>query len=366
MVCEVLLAINGMFISSDYNQGRFSLKGKAMILVTGGAGYIGSHTIIELLNANYELLVLDNFSNSSRVVFDRVEKITGKRPLVVEGDIRDAALLDGLFRQYLISAVIHFAGLKAVGESVEQPMRYYDNNVVGSLRLFEAMKKAGVYKLVFSSSATVYGDPHAVPIDEGFPLKTTNPYGRSKLMVEDMLRDVGQADPAWRVALLRYFNPVGAHHSGLIGEDPQGIPNNLMPFVAQVAVGRRSELNVFGQDYATPDGTGVRDYIHVVDLAKGHLAALASLDSRLGVNATNLGTGRGYSVLEVVAAFQKASGRSVPFRIVDRRPGDVASCYANPSQAKECLGWSANLDIEAMCVDAWRWQSQNPFGFREG
>lgn len=334
-----------------------------MILVTGGAGYIGSHTVVELLAAGHELLILDNFSNSSPKVLERIAQISGKTPPVVDGDIRDAGLLEKLFAAYPIASVIHFAGLKAVGESVEQPMRYYDNNVVGSLRLFEAMAKAGVHRLVFSSSATVYGDPHRVPIDESFPLQVTNPYGRSKLMIEDMLRDIGQADSKWRVALLRYFNPVGAHASGLIGEDPRGIPNNLMPYVAQVAVGRREALSVFGGDYATPDGTGVRDYIHVVDLARGHLAALAALDRQPGVVATNLGTGRGYSVLEVVAAFERASGKKVPYRIVDRRPGDVAACYADPARAKEMLGWLAERDIDTMCADAWRWQSANPSGF---
>lgn len=339
------------------------ITGNKMILVTGGAGYIGSHTVVELLATGHELLILDNFSNSSPKVLERIEQISGKRPTVIEGDIRDSGLLEKLFASYPIASVIHFAGLKAVGESVEQPMRYYDNNVVGSLRLFEAMAKAGVHRLVFSSSATVYGDPHAVPIDESFPLQATNPYGRSKLFIEEMLRDIGQADPQWRVALLRYFNPVGAHSSGLIGEDPQGIPNNLMPYVAQVAVGRRTELSVFGGDYSTPDGTGVRDYIHVVDLARGHLAALAALDKQTGVVPINLGTGRGYSVLDVVAAFERASGQKVPFRIVDRRPGDVASCFADPLRASELLGWSAERDIDAMCSDSWRWQSSNPQGF---
>lgn len=334
-----------------------------MILVTGGAGYIGSHTVVELLSAGHELLILDNFSNSSPRVLERIEQISGRRPSVIEGDIRDGALLDKLFATYSIASVIHFAGLKAVGESVEQPMRYYDNNVVGSLRLFEAMARAGVRRLVFSSSATVYGDPHTVPIDESFPLQATNPYGRSKLIIEEMLRDIGRADPQWRVVLLRYFNPVGAHSSGLIGEDPQGIPNNLMPFVAQVAVGRRAELSVFGGDYPTADGTGVRDYIHVVDLARGHLAALEALERQDGVVPVNLGTGRGYSVLEVVKAFEKASGQAVPYRIVDRRPGDIAACYADPRRARELLGWSAERDIDAMCADAWRWQSANPLGF---
>jgi len=334
-----------------------------MILVTGGAGYIGSHTVVELLAAGHELLILDNFSNSSPKVLDRIEKISGRRPLMVEGDIRDRPLLARLFAEHPVQAVIHFAGLKAVGESVEQPLRYYDNNVVGSLHLFEAMAAAGVFNLVFSSSATVYGDPHAVPIDESFPLQTTNPYGRSKLIIEDMLRDIGRADPRWRVALLRYFNPVGAHVSGLIGEDPRGIPNNLMPYVSQVAVGRRAELGIFGGDYPTPDGTGVRDYIHVVDLALGHLAALNRLDQWTGVLPINLGTGRGYSVLEVVAAFEQASGRPVPYRVGDRRPGDIAACYADPRRARELLGWEAKRDLAAMCVDSWRWQSMNPLGF---
>jgi UDP-glucose 4-epimerase len=334
-----------------------------MILVTGGAGYIGSHTVVELLAAGHELLILDNFSNSSAKVLARIERISGRRPHFVEGDIRDRPLLASLFAKHPIKAVIHFAGLKAVGESVEQPLRYYDNNVVGSLHLFEAMAAAGVFNLVFSSSATVYGDPHAVPIDESFPLQATNPYGRSKLIIEDMLRDIGHADPRWRVALLRYFNPVGAHASGLIGEDPRGIPNNLMPYVAQVAVGRRAELSVFGGDYATADGTGVRDYIHVVDLARGHLAALAKLDTLAGVVPVNLGTGQGYSVLDIVAAFEQACGRPVPYRIVDRRPGDVAACYADPRRARELLGWTAEHNIAAMCADAWRWQSANPLGF---
>ena len=334
-----------------------------MILVTGGAGYIGSHTVVELLAAGHDLLIFDNFTNSSPRVLERIEKISGHLPRLFEGDIRDAAALKRVFAEYPIDAVIHFAGLKAVGESVEQPMRYYDNNVVGSLRLLEAMSAANVKTLVFSSSATVYGDPHAVPINEDFPLQATNPYGRSKLHIEEMLRDIGKADAAWRIALLRYFNPVGAHSSGLIGEDPQGIPNNLMPFVTQVAVGRRSELGVFGDDYATPDGTGVRDYIHVVDLARGHLAALRALSQQGGVMTVNLGTGRGYSVLEVVAAFERASGLNIPYRILPRRPGDIAACYANPQRAQEVLNWQAGFDLDAMCRDAWRWQSQNPVGY---
>jgi UDP-glucose 4-epimerase len=334
-----------------------------MILVTGGAGYIGSHTVVELLAADQELVIFDNFSNSSPSVLARIASISGRTPLLIQGDIRDARHLAEVFDQHPISAVIHFAGLKAVGESVEQPMRYYDNNVVGSLRLFEAMAEAGVTNLVFSSSATVYGDPQSVPILENFPLHTTNPYGRSKLIIEDMLRDIALADPRWHIALLRYFNPVGAHISGLIGEDPQGIPNNLMPYVSQVAVGRRSELSVFGGDYATHDGTGVRDYIHVVDLAKGHLAALGALDKLAGAVPINLGTGIGYSVLDVVSAFEGASGHPVPYRITPRRPGDVAACYSNPTLAKQLLGWAAEYDLEAMCRDTWRWQSLNPMGY---
>ncbi len=334
-----------------------------MILVTGGAGYIGSHTVVELLASGQDLLVFDNLSNSSPKVFDRLEKICGQRPRFVEGDIRDAAALESLFSTYPIDSVIHFAGLKAVGESVEQPLRYYDNNVCGSLRLFEAMGVAGVKSLVFSSSATVYGDPHSVPISEDFPLSATNPYGRSKLHIEEMLRDLARSDASWRIALLRYFNPVGAHSSGLIGEDPQGIPNNLMPYVTQVAVGRRAELGVFGGDYPTHDGTGVRDYIHVVDLARGHLAALEALRHENGIMTVNLGTGLGYSVLDVVAAFEKASGRPVPYKIGPRRSGDVATCFADPALALKKLGWRAQLDLDAMCLDAWRWQSANPLGY---
>jgi UDP-glucose 4-epimerase len=316
-----------------------------------------------MLAANLEPLILDNFSNSSPRVIDAIERIAGKRPPVVEGDVRDITGLRRIFDAHPIDGVIHFAGLKAVGESVEQPMRYYENNVAGSLALFQAMAEAEVFRLVFSSSATVYGDPHSVPIREDFPLRATNPYGRSKLIIEDMLRDMAHADARWRMALLRYFNPVGAHPSGMIGEDPRGIPNNLMPYVAQVAVGRRPELSVFGGDYPTPDGTGVRDYIHVVDLARGHLAALNALDRMTGAVPINLGTGHGYSVLEVVSAFENASGRKVPFRIVDRRPGDVAACYADPSLAKELLGWSAEMDIATMCKDSWKWQLANPMGF---
>ncbi|KZE32438.1 UDP-glucose 4-epimerase GalE [Crenobacter luteus] len=327
-----------------------------MILVTGGAGYIGSHTCVELLYAGHDLVVLDNLCNSKREVLQRVEGIAGKKPAFVEGDIRDAAALDAVFARFAIDAVVHFAGLKAVGESVEQPLRYFDNNVVGSLRLVEAMQRHGVKTLVFSSSATVYGDPHAVPIREDFPLSATNPYGRSKLMVEDMLRDLHRADPAWRIAILRYFNPVGAHDSGLIGEDPNGIPNNLLPYVAQVAAGRLAKLRVFGDDYPTPDGTGVRDYIHVVDLARGHLKALEALAREPALLTLNLGTGRGYSVLEMVAAFAAASGRPIPYEIAPRRPGDIAACCADPSLAERRLGWRAEKGLDDMCASAWKWQ----------
>ena len=334
------------------------------VLVTGGAGYIGSHTVLLLLEAGRRVLVLDNLSNSSREALERVAAITGKRAEFVEGDIRDTALLDRLFQEHEIGSVIHFAGLKAVGESVAQPLRYYDCNVTGSLRLLEAMDRAGVRNLVFSSSATVYGDPASVPIREDFPLSATNPYGATKLHIEDMLRDLHRADPRWSVALLRYFNPVGAHESGRIGEDPNGEPNNLMPYVAQVAVGKREQLRVFGDDYDTPDGTGVRDYIHVMDLAEGHLAALDALARDGGLITTNLGTGRGYSVLEMVRAFAAASGREVRYQIAERRPGDVASCYADPAHAKQVLGWEAKRGIDTMCSDHWRWQSENPNGYR--
>ncbi|HWU85254.1 MAG TPA: UDP-glucose 4-epimerase GalE [Rhodocyclaceae bacterium] len=327
-----------------------------MILVTGGTGYIGSHTVVELLAAGKEVLIFDNLSNSKRSVLDRIERIAGKRPGFVEGDIRDRNALAQLFAQHRIEAVVHFAGLKAVGESVAQPLRYYDNNFCGSVALFESMAAAGVKQLVFSSSATVYGDPAEVPIREDAPLSATNPYGRSKLMIEDMLRDVYRADPEWRIALLRYFNPVGAHASGIIGEDPNGLPNNLLPYVAQVAVGKLKELSVFGSDYPTPDGTGVRDYIHVVDLARGHLAALNAIAATPGLITTNLGTGQGYSVLEMVRAFEQASGRPVPFKQVARRPGDIATCYADPAHAQQTLGWRAEFGVDAMCRDAWRWQ----------
>ncbi|MBI5660081.1 MAG: UDP-glucose 4-epimerase GalE [Nitrosomonadales bacterium] len=328
-----------------------------MILVTGGTGYIGSHTAVELMLAGLDVLVADNLCNSKASVLDRIERIAGHRPEFVKADIRDREAMRALFARHRFEAVIHFAGLKAVGESVAQPLRYYDNNVHGSLVLFEAMADAGVKNLVFSSSATVYGDPHTVPIREDFPLSATNPYGRSKLMIEEMLRDVARSDSAWRIALLRYFNPVGAHASGLIGEDPNGIPNNLMPYIARVAVGALPELAVFGDDYPTRDGTGVRDYIHVVDLARGHLAALRILARAEGVLTVNLGTGQGYSVLDVIRAFEAASERKVPYRIAGRRTGDIAACYADPALAKELLGWQAQYGIEEMCRDAWRWQS---------
>lgn len=337
-----------------------------MILVTGGAGYIGSHTCVELLNAGCAVTVFDNFSNSHPESLARVERITGKSVRVIRGDCRDRAALVAALRESRATAVIHFAGLKAVGESVQQPMAYYDNNVVGSLRLLEAMQECGVQQLVFSSSATVYGDPQRLPLTEDHPLSATNPYGRTKLMVEEILRDVQRSDASWRICILRYFNPVGAHASGLIGEDPQGMPNNLLPFVAQVAVGRREYLNVWGNDYSTPDGTGVRDYIHVVDLALGHLKALEALDrlERPGECLTvNLGTGNGYSVLEIVRAFEAASGKPVPYKVAPRRPGDVASCYADPEQALKSLGWRAARGLSEMCADAWRWQSTNPKGY---
>ncbi len=332
------------------------------ILVTGGAGYIGSHTCVELLQAGHEVVVFDNFSNSHPEALKRVEHITGRKLSLVQGDIRDQSDIEIALRQHQCQAVVHFAGLKAVGESVEKPLLYYDNNVIGTHRLLAAMQNCGVSTLVFSSSATVYGEPKRLPLTEDHPLSATNPYGRSKLVVEDMLRDVYRAQPNWRIAILRYFNPVGAHESGLIGEDPQGIPNNLMRYVAQVAVGRREYLNVWGNDYPTHDGTGVRDYIHVVDLAQGHLKALEALD-RLQCIEVNLGTGVGYSVLDVVKAFEVASEQPVPYRIAPRRSGDVAACYADPQLAMQLLGWKAERDLAAMCQDHWRWQKNNPQGY---
>jgi UDP-glucose 4-epimerase len=333
------------------------------VLVTGGAGYIGSHCCVELLNAGHELVVIDNLCNSKAEALRRVQAITGRALGFVQADLRDSGVLERLFRQYAFDAVIHFAGLKAVGESSAIPLDYYENNLGGTLALCRAMAEAGVKRLVFSSSATVYGDPASVPIREDFPLSATNPYGRTKLFIEEILRDLQRADPSWNIALLRYFNPVGAHASGRIGEDPNGIPNNLVPYIAQVAVGKREALQVFGDDYATPDGTGVRDYIHVVDLALGHLAALERLQASPGLLCCNLGTGRGYSVLEMVRAFEQASGRAVPYRIVARRPGDIAACYADPTRAREVLGWQAEHGLEAMVADAWRWQRENPDGY---
>lgn len=328
-----------------------------MILVTGGAGFIGTHTCTALADAGIPTLLLDNFSNSRRSVLDRLARITGKPVACVEGDVRDAQLLRQLFASHPIEGVIHFAALKAVGESVREPLRYYENNVAGTVSLLRAMQAAGVRTLVFSSSATVYGDPASLPIREDFPLSATNPYGWSKLMMEQVLADVDHAEPGqWRIARLRYFNPVGAHESGLIGEDPQDIPNNLMPYVAQVATGQREVLSVYGGDYPTPDGTGVRDYIHVCDLAEGHVAALRYLQAHPGLLTVNLGTGRPVSVLEMVRGFEQASGRAVPYQVVARRPGDVAACWADPALAERLLGWRARRDVQAMCRDAWRWQ----------
>jgi len=327
-----------------------------VILVTGGTGYIGSHTVVELMASGKDVLIVDNLCNSKASVLDRIERIAGRRPGFAQLDVRDRIALRKLFSAHRVDAVIHFAGLKAVGESVTRPLAYYDNNVSGSVALFECMVEAGVKTIVFSSSATVYGDSPQMPIREEFPLSASNPYGRTKLMIEEILRDLAKSASGWEVALLRYFNPVGAHASGLIGEDPNGIPNNLMPYVAQVAMGKLKELPVYGNDYPTPDGTGVRDYIHVVDLARGHLAALTALRTHSGVLTVNLGTGRGYSVLEMVHAFAAVSGKPVPYRIVERRQGDIAQCYADPTFARKLLGWQAQLGIDAMCADAWRWQ----------
>ena len=333
------------------------------ILVTGGAGYIGSHCCVELLNEDYEVVVVDNLANSKKEALCRVEEITGKKLAFHQVDLRNKKALNEVFNQYDIDAVIHFAGLKAVGESVEKPLEYYHNNITGTLILCEVMRENGVKDIVFSSSATVYGDPHEVPIKEDFPLTATNPYGRTKLMIEKILNDLYISDEEWNVALLRYFNPVGAHSSGKIGEDPNGIPNNLMPYISQVAVGKLEKLSVFGDDYPTKDGTGVRDYIHVVDLSIGHLKALEKLQDNPGVVTYNLGTGQGYSVLEMIKAFEKASGCEVPYEITDRRPGDIAACYADPTKAEQELNWKAERGIEEMCADTWKWQSKNPNGY---
>ena len=335
------------------------------LLVTGGAGYIGSHMCVELLQAGYQVVVLDNLCNSSHKSLEAVQRITQRHLKFVQGDLRDPVVLQALFDQHEVDAVLHFGGLKAVGESVSQPAAYYDNNVLGTLRLVEAMTAAGCRKLVFSSSATVYGMPDKMPIDEDCPTGAINPYGRTKLHIEEMLRDVAASDPDWRISLLRYFNPVGAHASGEIGEDPNGIPNNLVPYISQVAVGIRQQVNVFADDYPTPDGTGIRDYIHVSDLVRGHLMALQYLDRHPGAHAHNLGTGRGYSVLEMIEAFSKASGREIPYQVVARRAGDAAVSYADPAKAERELGWRAEYDLARMCEDTWRWQSRHPAGYRD-
>ena len=335
------------------------------ILVTGGAGYIGSHTCVELLQAGYEVCVVDNLSNSKKQSLERVREITGKSFTFYQADLLDRKAMEEIFEKEHIDAVLHFAGLKAVGESVSKPLWYYQNNITGTLILCEMMQKYGVKNLVFSSSATVYGNPQTVPIQEGFALAPTNPYGRTKFMIEEILRDLYHSDKIWNIAILRYFNPVGAHVSGLIGEDPNGIPNNLLPYIAQVAVGKLKSLSIFGGDYPTKDGTGVRDYIHVVDLALGHLKALEKLKINPGVVTYNLGTGQGYSVLDMVAAFSKASDRAIPYKITDRRPGDIATCYADSSKAGTELNWHAEKGIEDMCKDSWHWQSLNPNGFEE-
>jgi len=333
------------------------------ILVTGGTGYIGSHTCIELIQSGYEIVVVDNLCNSSLESLRRVESLVGRNIPFHKVDVRDKSSLIGVFEQHSIAGVIHFAGLKAVSESIEKPIQYYDANVSATIILAEVMRKFNCKTFVFSSSATVYGNPHTVPIEENFPLSATNPYGRSKLIIEDFLQDVFVADETWHIALLRYFNPIGAHKSGLIGEDPNDIPNNLIPYISQVAVGKLEKLNIFGSDYDTPDGTGVRDYIHVVDLAKGHVKALKTLESRPQMLTVNLGTGNGYSVLDMVRAFEEASGKKIPYQIVDRRPGDIATCYANPNNAAKKIGWKAELKLDEMCKDTWRWQSQNPNGY---
>ena len=335
------------------------------ILITGGAGYIGSHTAIELINAGYEVVIVDNLCNSSAVVLDRIKQITGKSVKFYEIDTRDSKKLRVVFEENKIDAVIHFAALKAVGESVEKPLEYYDNNLTNTITVLKLMKEFGVDKFVFSSSATVYGNPETCPIREDFPLSTTNPYGTTKLMIEDMLRDICKANKDFNVAILRYFNPIGAHESGLIGEEPHGIPNNLMPYITKVAIGQLKQLSVFGNDYDTHDGTGVRDYIHVVDLANGHVKALEKLNQKPGLVTYNLGTGTGYSVLDLVKAFEKASGVEIPYKIVERRAGDIAMCYADPTKAQKELGWVAKYDVNKMCQDSWNWQSKNPNGYQK-
>ncbi|MGJ7911440.1 UDP-glucose 4-epimerase GalE [Neobacillus sp. LXY-1] len=334
------------------------------VLITGGAGYIGSHTCVELLDAGFEVVILDNFINSKPEAIERIREITGKEVKTYTADLLNMEKVNQVFEENDIESVIHFAGLKAVGESVYYPLRYYHNNITGTLVLCEVMKAHNVKRLVFSSSATVYGMPDRVPISEDFPTAALNPYGRTKLMIEEILKDLYNSDQEWSIALLRYFNPIGAHKSGLIGEDPNGIPNNLMPYITQVAIGKLRELNVFGNQYSTKDGTGVRDYIHVVDLAKGHLRALEKVSTSSGVEAYNLGTGKGYSVLEMVSAFEKASREKIPYQIVEPRPGDAAICYSNPLKAREQLGWVAEKDIDQMCEDSWRWQKSNPNGYK--
>lgn len=334
------------------------------VLVTGGAGYIGSHTVLQLLDQNHQVIVIDNLANSSREALERVKQISGKDLIFYELDLLDKEGLENVFQNHEIDSVIHFAGYKAVGESVAKPLEYYHNNITSTLYLCDLMKKYDVRNIVFSSSATVYGDPETVPITEDSPLSATNPYGRTKLFIEYILKDLHISDSNWNIALLRYFNPVGAHESGKIGEDPNDIPNNLMPYISQVAVGKLEQLSVFGGDYPTPDGTGVRDYIHVVDLATGHLKALEKLESNPGLVIYNLGTGKGSSVLDMVHAFQKASGKKIPYKITERRPGDIAACYADPAKAEKELNWKATRTIEEMCADTWRWQSQNPDGYK--
>lgn len=335
-----------------------------LVLVTGGAGYIGSHAAVELLKNGYDIVVMDNLSNSEMEAIKRVKDLTGKDFPFYEADLLDAETMDLIFTQHNIDAVMHFAGLKAVGESVTLPLNYYRNNVIGTLILCEIMKKHNVKKMVFSSSATVYGNPEKVPIDESFPLSATNSYGRTKLIIEEILGDLFISDSTWRIAILRYFNPIGAHKSGRIGESPKGTPNNLMPYITQVAIGKQEQLRIFGDDYKTPDGTGIRDYIHVVDLVKGHVKALQYVENHEGVEIFNLGTGTGYSVLDLVKSFSEATSKNIPYKIVERRPGDIGVCYANAEKAKRLLKWQAEKDLQEMCEDSWRWQSLNPDGFK--